>query len=123
MSNPANIADVAALWRPLSTQEQVTGTALLDMAWAMMQTQVPETLAIVDGSVPQTNARYVLASAVLRVLKNPDNAKSESIDDYSFTRDDSAAPGSLMFTEDEIALLRGVVSVRVASVSMDPGCL
>ena len=44
----------------------------------------------------------VLSSAVIRVLKNPDGKRQESIDDYSWTRDNAVSAGVLYFTDAEL---------------------
>jgi hypothetical protein len=44
----------------------------------------------------------ILATAVLRVMKNPDGKVRESIDDYSWARDESVSAGLLYFRDDEL---------------------
>lgn len=123
--NPATPSDVAARWRSLTTAEEDQSDVLLEAAWAALTVQAPAVVGYESASLGETLIIYVLVTAVLRVMKNPDGAKSETIDDYSFTRDDSAAvglAGSLWFTDDELALVRGESKPRAVSVSMDPAC-
>lgn len=47
----------------------------------------------------------VVEDMVLRVAGNPEGKKSESIDDYSWTRDVTVASGQLYLSEAELALL------------------
>ncbi len=62
----------------------------------------------------------VLASAVLRVLKNPEGKRQESVDDYSYTRDNSQATGTLYFTADELDALATNRRTRAFSFSVLP---
>lgn len=47
----------------------------------------------------------VLCTAVLRVMKNPDGKRQESIDDYSWTRDQAVSSGLLYFGDGELSAL------------------
>jgi hypothetical protein len=50
--------------------------------------------------------RSVLASVVVRVLRNPDGLLEVSIDDYRERRDSATSTGQIMLTEYELHLLR-----------------
>lgn len=107
MTNPATTADLVARWRPLSTQEDTNGTTFLGDAWGMLRRHF--TLQGVDidaemvASVDLKNdVIRVLATAVLRVMKNPDGKVREAIDDYSWARDEATASGALYFSDDEL---------------------
>jgi hypothetical protein len=54
------------------------------------------------------DVRMVIANAVIRVLKNPDGKRQESIDDYSWTRDRVLSAGVLYLTDDEWRILGGI---------------
>lgn len=108
MPNPAVVADVAARWRTLSAQETTNATAFLDDAWVMLKRRLPTIEAdIVPVAAADLRADVVrvLATAVLRVMKNPDGYKQESVDDWAGTRDGSAASGALHFTDAELSSL------------------
>jgi hypothetical protein len=111
---PVVIADVEARWRPLSEREQGNAYAYLDDLWADAQRRVPDLTTRLDddadGLLAQT-VRKVFSFAVIRTMRNPDGKRQESIDDYSFTRDNGTSTGRLELTVDEIAELSGLSSV------------
>ncbi|HET6916596.1 MAG TPA: Gp19/Gp15/Gp42 family protein [Acidimicrobiales bacterium] len=115
VSNPTAVSDLEARWRPLSTQENTNAQAFLDDAWAQLITladNVPADLS--SGALDPGLVRSVISAAVLRVMKNPDGNRSESIDDYSWTRDSAVSTGTLYFTDNELALMKGVRPKAVA---------
>lgn len=106
MTNPATVADLAARWRPLSAQETTNGNTFLEDAWRMLRRR----FATIEADVatdPDLSAEVVrvMATAVLRVMKNPDGKRQESIDDYSWTKDQSVSAGLLYFTDAELDAL------------------
>lgn len=105
MTNPATTADLVARWRPLSDQEETNGETFLADAWRMLRRRLT-TLEddIADDTTGDLEAEVVriLCAAVLRVMKNPDGKRQESIDDYSWTRDQAVSAGLLYFGDDEI---------------------
>lgn len=120
MPNPALVADVTDRWRPLSAQETTNAQTFLDDAWRMLKRQLTaqgvdiETLMVTDVDLTGEVVR-VVATAVLRVMKNPDGKRQESIDDYQWTRDQAVSSGLLYFTDDEIgALVPGMSGGRRA---------
>lgn len=125
MSNPAAPSDVVDRWRPLSDQEQINAGTFLDDAWRMLKRQLTsqgydiEALMTDDPEVVSEVVR-VLASAVLRVMKNPDGKRQEAIDDYSWTRDQAVSSGLLYFTDDETSSLIPGVSGGRRAFMIDP---
>lgn len=104
MPNPTSTSDIAARWRPLTTQETTNADAFLADAWAMLLTRRPTLEAdIAAGTVTDANVVRVVSAMVLRLLRNPDGKLSERIDDYSYTRDALVASGALHVTPDELA--------------------
>lgn len=106
--NPVTTDDLTARWRPLTDAEQSVASALLDDAWAILNTLAPAVSDLESDSPAEAVAKSLVCAAVLRVMRNPDGNKSESIDDYSFTRDASVAGGGLYYSDDELELVRGV---------------
>lgn len=108
MTNPAAVADVVSRWRPLSEPEQVNADTFLDDAWRMLRRRVT-TLEddITDDTSGDLEAEVVrvVCTAVLRVMKNPDGKRQESIDDYSWSRDQAVSAGLLYFTAEELNAL------------------
>ena len=104
MPNPATAADVAARWRPLSEAETTVATTLLDDAWLMLVGRLPSLEDNIEAAtVSEANVVRVLATMVLRVLKNPDGKLEESVDDYRYRRDSAMSAGLLYVTPDELA--------------------
>lgn len=109
MANPATPADVVKRWRSLSDQETINAQTFLDDAWRAVRRAVPdiETRLAAAGSEDLTaDTVKVLADAALRVLKNPDGNRRESVDDFTWERDAAVAAGLLYVTTDELDLLR-----------------
>lgn len=107
MPNPAAIADVAARWRPLSAQETTNVETFLDDAWVMLKRRMSLESVDIEAEITSdadllADVVRVLATAVLRVMKNPDGKSRESIDDYSWARDEAVSSGLLYFTDDEL---------------------
>lgn len=101
---PAKASDLAARWRPLTDQEAANAAVFLDDAWALLVGRRPMLPTwVAAGLVDPANVTRVLCSIVLRVLKNPDGFVSESIDDWSGSRNPLAADGGLRVTADELA--------------------
>jgi hypothetical protein len=123
MPNPVITADLEARFRPLSTAEEVTAQALLDDAWAVLLTVIPDLEARMAAGTPSTSLVVSVASAmVLRVMRNPNGVRSWSVDDYSETRDNSIAAGSLYVAPEEVRLLTGLASsARSGAFSVTPG--
>ena len=105
MTNPATTADLEARWRPLSAQEATNGTTFLADAWRMLRRRITtledDIAADATGDLEAVVVR-VMATAVLRVMKNPEGKRQESIDDYSWTRDQAVSAGLLYFADDEL---------------------
>lgn len=108
MANPAAPIDVEARWRPLSDQETTNAETFLDDAWVMLKRRLPtiEADMVADTSGDLTaDVIRVLATAVARVLKNPEGKAREAIDDYSWSLDSARAAGELHFTDAELSSL------------------
>lgn len=109
MPNPVIPADLAERWRPLTAGEETVAQALLDDAWAVLLAQVPgiET-RMAAGTLSAGLVRKVESAMVLRVLRNPEGWRQWSIDDASFTRDQSLSAGLLYLAPEELAELSPV---------------
>lgn len=121
MANPANLNDLEARWRPLEGQEQTNGSAFLDDAWGMLKRRVEgiEAAVAADEDYASEVVR-VIATAVLRVLKNPDGTKRESIDDHTIEYGDALTSGGLYFTEAELDDLNPGDLRKGGAYSLDP---
>lgn len=106
MANPVQIADLEARWRPLTAAEATVAASLLEDAWQILLARVPLMQSRMDATTLDPALVVAVESAmVLRVLRNPDGKRQESIDDYSWTRDNAVSAGLLYVTDDEAVLL------------------
>lgn len=104
MPNPATTTDVENRWRPLTAAEVNVVDTLLGDAWSILTARRPTLEAdITAGTVSEANVVRILANMVLRVMKNPEGKRSETIDDYSYTRDNALSAGELHVTDAELA--------------------
>lgn len=126
MDNPIVVPDdIENRWRPLTDQEKLNADALTGDAWRMIRSRIgDETLD--EKSTDVTNGEYfiddvvmVIANAVIRVLKNPDGKRQESIDDYAWTRDRVLSAGVLYITDDEWRVLGVSGAGRGAAFQID----
>lgn len=106
MTNPTVVDDLESRWRPLSPSETIAATALLSDAWATLIGRVPLLeQRLLTGLVSTDLAVAVVSAMVLRVLRNPEGKRQESLDDYSYTRDQALSAGVLYVTDAEVDLL------------------
>lgn len=104
MPNPAAIEDVESRWQPLTPQQALNAATFLDDAWWMLLSRRPTLEAdITAGLVSSRNVVRVVATMVLRVLKNPDGYEQESLDDWSGRRVRLLSDGLLHVTSEELA--------------------
>lgn len=122
MSNPVYVRLIEARFRPLNADEVPAAEALIDDAWAVLLATVPDIDArMMAGTASRELVISVVSAMVLRVLRNPNGVRSWSVDDYSETRDNSVAAGSLYVSPDEVALLTGrASSTRRSAFSVAP---
>ena len=125
MANPATTADVVSRWRTLSAQETTNAQTFLDDAWVMLRRHFTalgvdiEALITADADLEEDVVR-VIVTAVLRVMKNPDGLAQESIDDYTYRRDEASAAGLLYFTDPELDGLVPGSGVTGRAFMVDP---
>lgn len=116
MADLATLADLAdRLGRDLTDAETRQATAWLHDATAIILDRFPR-----YATAPTQSSTSVCAAMVLRVLKNPDGKRSETIDDYSYTIDQARSAGELYLTENELELLRTAVSTAFSIVAVMP---
>lgn len=125
MANPATIADIVSRWRPLSTQESTNAQTFLDDAWVMLlrhfdRLGVDFEVSIAADVELSADVVRVLSTAVLRVMKNPDGLVQESIDDYTYRRDEATSAGLLYFTDTELDGLVSGAAVTGRAFMVDP---
>ncbi|MFC3299634.1 hypothetical protein FJV46_10675 [Arthrobacter agilis] len=106
--------DIANQWRPLSPAETAVVPGLAEQAWVRMlaHPRLSDLEAKLDANPPTVSVatvKSVIASMVIRVLKNPESARqiSKSHDDWSRsqTLDSSISTGELYVNDRELDLL------------------
>jgi hypothetical protein len=127
MANPATTADLVSRWRTLSAQETTNGTTFLTDAWRILKRRynAMDDDADLDAEIAtdadlSAEVVRVLATAVLRVMKNPDGKRQESIDDYSWQRDQAVSAGLLYISDDEFSDLIPEASGPGGAFMIDP---
>lgn len=116
----ANLTDVSTrLGRPITDENEVAQVeAWIGDVEALIVARIPGFAAQVTAGVPAaTVVASVVANAVIRKVKNPDGYSSETVDDYTYRRNEDARRGELFLTEGEWSLLSpgsgsGLFSVR-----------
>ena len=112
-------ADIEKVWRPLTADEAALVPGLSNRAWLRIQARFPDiettTAPVPPATEPLVSTELVadvMASMIVRVLKNPESlrVRSESIDDHTdaATLDAAISSGEMYLTADEIALLTPV---------------
>lgn len=113
-------ADIEKVWRPLTTEEGALVPGLSNRAWLRIWARFPDIEANTAPVPPATEPLVsmdlvadVMASMIVRVLKNPDSVRSDSIDGDTTTLDAAISSGEMYLTADEIALLTPAPTVPV----------
>jgi hypothetical protein len=104
----ANVSDVSTrLGRPISTADEIGQVnAWLEDVEALITARIPTLATLVAAGTPSTALVVMVeANAVVRKVKNPDGLSSETVDDYTYRRNDDARRGELFLTDDEWVLL------------------
>lgn len=104
--------DIESEWRPLSAAERATVAGKSATAWTRIKADtrdIEDKLNAVPQIVDTATVKSVMVSMIVRVLKNPDNARqiSKSADDWSksVTLDTSVSSGEMYVSEYEHGLL------------------
>lgn len=119
----ANVTDVSTrLGRSISEAAEVAQVnAWLGDVENLILARIPDLAdRVAAGTLATELIAQVEANAVVRKVKNPDGYSSETVDDYTYRRNEDARRGELFLTDDEWALLTapsvasGAFSVRPA---------
>lgn len=91
---------------PVGPQVDMQIERLIDKAEIIVLSEVPRLAErLADGSLSRTLLASEIEDMVIRVVRNPDAKKSESIDDYSWELDAALAGGRLYLGADALARL------------------
>lgn len=107
MAALATVDDVAARWRPLTSEEIVIVSTLLDDASDMVRVRFPSIDAdIVSGAVSAATAVRVVAGMVRRAMMNRDNEGitqgSETIGPFGISQSYANPSGNLYLSKDDL---------------------
>lgn len=106
MADLATQDDVESLWRALTGDEIDQVEAMLRYASAILRARVPSVDArIDDGTLDPQVVTDVVASMVIRALRNPTGITQESIGPVSYSISTKVGSGYLFLTDDELYLL------------------
>lgn len=111
----ATAADVAATFRELNDSEAPRVDRLLRKASNFARSKV----ALIDeriaqGLLDEEVVADIVADMVIRVLRNEEGLKQETIGGVSATFDDRVASGFLFLTPDELVMLEPVKAKRAS---------
>lgn len=103
----AQLADVQTrLGRPLTDDEKTQAETLLDDVELEIRSRIPDLDdRIANGDLSEDVVIRVEASAVKRVIQNPDGYTSETDGDYTYQLNPRLSSGELDITEHEWTLL------------------
>lgn len=106
MDNPADLSDLTGRGY---TGDDGVGQVRLDEAWRALLLEVPTIPAsVASGILDPLAVADIIASAAMRVLRNPDGVKEAggAVDDYRESRTYSDASQDVYFTAAELRRLR-----------------
>lgn len=123
MENPATPADLTAMGYAVT--DVPVAQRWLDVAWRALLREVPSIPSrIQGGDLTSAEVVDVVASAALRVLRNPDGNESESgaIDDYQESVKRADASMDVYFTAAELRRLAANYPSTIIAGSMKYLC-
>lgn len=111
----ATDGNVTELYGDLDPEDVGKVNALLRRASAIIRAQVYQVdLRIAGGLLDVQTVTDVCVDMVIRVLRNPDGVKQETIGPIATTFDPTVAAGRLFLTPDELFLLQPPKAARAA---------
>jgi hypothetical protein len=114
-------ADIVSRFRELEADED-----------AVIQTMITDAQDIVDDAaeaagVPESTTergerayKRIVATVVIRVLRNPEGYLTETLDDYTYRRDSAVSAGVLYVSDAEVEQLRPVARRRRGAFTIVP---
>lgn len=106
MADLASQDDVESLWRVLTDDESGLVEGLLRYASAIARSRVPSIDArIDDGTLDPQVVADVVASMVIRAMRNPTGVTAETIGPVSYSVSARVAAGYLYLDDGELSLL------------------
>ena len=106
MGAPFATADDVDALRPLDSEDRALAGTLLVYGAALIRRKQPDIDArIASGELDPDLAKLVAVQMVIRVLRNLDGVRQETVGPSSITYDPSQAIGQLIVTPDDLATL------------------
>lgn len=107
MTSYANSSDVAAVWRPLTSEESAIVDAAIAQASNKLRAMIPRVDTIIAGDSYRTSvAKDAVVNAVIRRFQNPDGVLEFSLDDYRERRDSTVSTGKIYIDPADVRALR-----------------
>lgn len=103
------VMDVEHEWnRTVTDADSAHVVRQIDKAERMVIRAIPGLAArITAGTTTIADVRFVVASMVVRVLRNPDGKQAETAGDYSYQLSTAATRSTMYLSAEEKAILRG----------------
>lgn len=122
----ATVGDVGAQFGGMTAAQEGLASWLVRAASKIIRSRFPFIDdQIAAGLVDPDVVALVVTNAVLRVLRNPNGLRSETIGPFSRSWDTSIAGGLLGFSKDELAdltpVLTGINRAGVGTIMLRPG--
>jgi hypothetical protein len=123
----AVVGDVAEQYGSLTPAQEGLASALLRAASKMIRARFPAIdTQIAAGSLDPDVVALGPVNMVLRVLRNPNGLRAETVGPFSKTYDTSAAAGQLVLTDDDAALFTptavlAAATIGVGTIRVTPG--
>jgi hypothetical protein len=122
----ATVGEVAAQFGTLTAAQEGLASWLLRAASKMVRARFPLLdTQLADGRLDPELVALVVVNMVLRVLRNPQGLRSETVGPFSRSYDTTVAAGLLALAKDEIELLVPVVTgskrYGIGTIMLRPG--
>lgn len=127
MSYAVTRADIEARWRPLDVEEQIPADTLIADAEDILDNQLPTLAASFgDGGRLDRLVTMTICNMVIRVLRNPDAMRQQSVGDVQQTFGGPEYDGRLYVSLDELGLIEDALlalnpqAAPMGAFSFDP---
>ncbi|UWD83654.1 phage Gp19/Gp15/Gp42 family protein [Curtobacterium flaccumfaciens] len=99
--------DIVSRFRPLDDDEKLVIETMIEDAQDIVE-DAAEAASIPEPTTERGERTYkrIIASVVIRVLRNPDGYLTETTDGYTYRRDSALSSGALYVSDSELDQLR-----------------
>lgn len=107
MTDYATPQDIAAVWRPLTSEEQAIVAGVITQASNKLRAKLPRIDTIIlDDPFKTALAKDAVVNAVIRRFQNMDGVLEFTLDDYRERRDASVSTGKVYIDDNDLIGLR-----------------